>query len=197
MRGFLPDRQIRHRACALKDTVHAIIRDELDEDFEKICEEIKVSRRTRGKCCVTVHLHIYMYTYKWKGQVSVSSEAQTTNLSDFMCDFSFKLLISTDDFSTDDTDGCPGTDFVSWRNQKTFFMHLLTISKGHFVEISSVLAEIGILAIVSKQPVLWFGDVCFNFSPWSYFGELKSSVIWNEPAALSTRCSISKRIFCS
>ncbi|CAJ1062032.1 ATPase family AAA domain-containing protein 2-like isoform X2 [Xyrichtys novacula] len=41
------DRQIRHRACALKDTVHAIIRDELDEDFEKICEEIKVSRSTR------------------------------------------------------------------------------------------------------------------------------------------------------
>uniref|UniRef100_A0A673MXZ7 ATPase family AAA domain-containing protein 2 n=1 Tax=Sinocyclocheilus rhinocerous TaxID=307959 RepID=A0A673MXZ7_9TELE len=31
------DRLIRHRACALKDTVHAIIRDELDEDFEKIC----------------------------------------------------------------------------------------------------------------------------------------------------------------
>uniref|UniRef100_A0A671W9J7 ATPase family AAA domain-containing protein 2 n=1 Tax=Sparus aurata TaxID=8175 RepID=A0A671W9J7_SPAAU len=42
------DRQIRHRACALKDTVHAIIKDELDEDFEKICEEMKVSRSTRG-----------------------------------------------------------------------------------------------------------------------------------------------------
>ncbi|XP_055083792.1 ATPase family AAA domain-containing protein 2-like [Periophthalmus magnuspinnatus] len=47
------DRQIRHRACALKDTVHAIIKDELDEDFEKICEEIKESRRTRG-CASTV-----------------------------------------------------------------------------------------------------------------------------------------------
>lgn len=43
------DRQIRHRACALKDTVHAIIRAELDEDFEKICEELKVSRRARGE----------------------------------------------------------------------------------------------------------------------------------------------------
>uniref|UniRef100_UPI003AACCDE9 ATPase family AAA domain-containing protein 2-like isoform X1 n=1 Tax=Centroberyx gerrardi TaxID=166262 RepID=UPI003AACCDE9 len=42
------DRQIRHRACALKDTVHAIIRDELDEDFEKICEELKESRCKRG-----------------------------------------------------------------------------------------------------------------------------------------------------
>lgn len=46
------DRQIRHRACALKDTVHAIITDELDEDFEKICEEIKESRKTRN--CTTV-----------------------------------------------------------------------------------------------------------------------------------------------
>ncbi|XP_074510873.1 ATPase family AAA domain-containing protein 2 isoform X3 [Sebastes fasciatus] len=46
------DRQIRHRACALKDTVHAIIRDELDEDFEKICEETKASRSTRE--CSTI-----------------------------------------------------------------------------------------------------------------------------------------------
>ncbi|XP_051720603.1 ATPase family AAA domain-containing protein 2-like isoform X2 [Ctenopharyngodon idella] len=42
------DRLIRHRACALKDTVHAIIRDELDEDFEKICAEIRESRSKRG-----------------------------------------------------------------------------------------------------------------------------------------------------
>uniref|UniRef100_A0A8C6KQ86 ATPase family AAA domain-containing protein 2 n=1 Tax=Nothobranchius furzeri TaxID=105023 RepID=A0A8C6KQ86_NOTFU len=42
------DRQIRHRACSLKDTVHAIIREELDEDFEKICEELKESRKRRG-----------------------------------------------------------------------------------------------------------------------------------------------------
>ncbi|XP_051574351.1 ATPase family AAA domain-containing protein 2-like isoform X2 [Myxocyprinus asiaticus] len=42
------DRLIRHQACALKDTVHAIIRDELDEEFEKICTEIKASRTKRG-----------------------------------------------------------------------------------------------------------------------------------------------------
>uniref|UniRef100_A0A8C8DW91 ATPase family AAA domain containing 2 n=1 Tax=Oryzias sinensis TaxID=183150 RepID=A0A8C8DW91_9TELE len=46
------DRQIRHRACALKDTVHAIIQEELDEDFEKICDEIKESRKRRG-CSTT------------------------------------------------------------------------------------------------------------------------------------------------
>jgi len=43
------DRQIRHRACALKDTIHTIIKHELDEDFEKICEEIKESRSKRGE----------------------------------------------------------------------------------------------------------------------------------------------------
>ncbi|KAI4892235.1 hypothetical protein NFI96_028198, partial [Prochilodus magdalenae] len=47
------DRQIRHRACALKDTVHSIVRDELDEDFEKVCEKIRESRNTRGEPHVT------------------------------------------------------------------------------------------------------------------------------------------------
>ncbi|XP_028255391.1 ATPase family AAA domain-containing protein 2-like [Parambassis ranga] len=42
------DRHIRHRACALKDTVRAIIRDELDEEFERACEEIKESRTKRA-----------------------------------------------------------------------------------------------------------------------------------------------------
>ncbi|XP_060937855.1 ATPase family AAA domain-containing protein 2-like [Limanda limanda] len=46
-------RQIRHRACALRVTIHAIISDELNEDFEKICEEIKASRSTRGSPTTT------------------------------------------------------------------------------------------------------------------------------------------------
>ncbi|XP_061144051.1 ATPase family AAA domain-containing protein 2-like isoform X1 [Syngnathus typhle] len=41
-------RQIRHKACALKDTVHAIVRHELDENFERICDQIKHSRSNRG-----------------------------------------------------------------------------------------------------------------------------------------------------
>ncbi|XP_026155950.1 ATPase family AAA domain-containing protein 2-like isoform X3 [Mastacembelus armatus] len=47
------DRHIRHRACALKDTVRAIIRDELDEDFERVCEEIRESRFNRASSCGT------------------------------------------------------------------------------------------------------------------------------------------------
>ncbi|KAM9307742.1 LOW QUALITY PROTEIN: ATPase family AAA domain-containing protein 2 [Gastrophryne carolinensis] len=42
------DRLIRHRACALRDTVYAIIKQELDEEFEKLCEEIQESRKNRG-----------------------------------------------------------------------------------------------------------------------------------------------------
>uniref|UniRef100_A0A3Q1IFZ7 ATPase family AAA domain-containing protein 2 n=1 Tax=Anabas testudineus TaxID=64144 RepID=A0A3Q1IFZ7_ANATE len=50
------DRHIRHRACALKDTVRAIIKDELDEDFERVCEEIKESRINRGETNPVVQL---------------------------------------------------------------------------------------------------------------------------------------------
>ncbi|XP_043339382.1 ATPase family AAA domain-containing protein 2 [Cervus canadensis] len=42
------DRLIRHRACALRDTAYAIIKEELDEDFEQLCEEIQKSRKKRG-----------------------------------------------------------------------------------------------------------------------------------------------------
>uniref|UniRef100_A0A3B5AL28 ATPase family AAA domain-containing protein 2-like n=1 Tax=Stegastes partitus TaxID=144197 RepID=A0A3B5AL28_9TELE len=42
------DRHIRHRAYALKDTIRAIIRDELDEEFERVCEDIRESRIKRA-----------------------------------------------------------------------------------------------------------------------------------------------------
>ncbi|KAM9260177.1 LOW QUALITY PROTEIN: ATPase family AAA domain-containing protein 2-like [Morus bassanus] len=43
------DRLIRHRACALRDTAYAIVREEMDEDFEQSCEEIKDSCKKRGR----------------------------------------------------------------------------------------------------------------------------------------------------
>ena len=45
---FVADRVIRHRACALKDTAYAIIKTELDKEFEKACVEIQESRKRRG-----------------------------------------------------------------------------------------------------------------------------------------------------
>lgn len=43
------DKVIRHRACSLKDTAHAIFASELDPEFDRMCEEIKEARRKRGK----------------------------------------------------------------------------------------------------------------------------------------------------
>ncbi|XP_026114018.1 ATPase family AAA domain-containing protein 2B-like isoform X1 [Carassius auratus] len=42
------DKIIRHRACSMKDTAHAMIASELDPEFDRMCEEIKESRRKRA-----------------------------------------------------------------------------------------------------------------------------------------------------
>ncbi|NXD18715.1 ATAD2 protein, partial [Nothocercus nigrocapillus] len=42
------DRLIRHKACALRDVAFAIVKEEMDEDLEQLCEEIKESRKKRG-----------------------------------------------------------------------------------------------------------------------------------------------------
>uniref|UniRef100_A0A8C4I3C2 ATPase family AAA domain containing 2B n=1 Tax=Dicentrarchus labrax TaxID=13489 RepID=A0A8C4I3C2_DICLA len=41
------DKVIRHRACSLKDTAHAIFASELDPEFDRMCEEIKEVHRKR------------------------------------------------------------------------------------------------------------------------------------------------------
>ncbi|GAB0181620.1 ATPase family AAA domain-containing protein 2 [Grus japonensis] len=46
------DRLIRHRACTLRDTAYAIVREEIDEDFEQRCEEIQESRKKRESDCI-------------------------------------------------------------------------------------------------------------------------------------------------
>lgn len=46
--GF-PDKVIRHRACSLKDTAHAIFAAELDPEFDRMCEDIKEARKKRGR----------------------------------------------------------------------------------------------------------------------------------------------------
>ncbi|XP_009694253.1 PREDICTED: ATPase family AAA domain-containing protein 2-like, partial [Cariama cristata] len=50
------DRLIRHRACALRDTAYAIVREEMDEDFEQRCKEIQDSRKERG--CSSSNYHV-------------------------------------------------------------------------------------------------------------------------------------------
>ncbi|XP_075717149.1 ATPase family AAA domain-containing protein 2B isoform X2 [Rhinoderma darwinii] len=51
------DKIIRHRACALKDTAHAIIAAELDHEFNKLCEEIKEARTKRGLSVTTEQIN--------------------------------------------------------------------------------------------------------------------------------------------
>ncbi|KAL6100257.1 atad2 [Pungitius sinensis] len=47
------DRHIRHQACALRDALRSIIRAELNEGFQRACEEIRASRKQRASCCCT------------------------------------------------------------------------------------------------------------------------------------------------
>lgn len=41
------DKQIRHRACSLRDYAYALIKNEMDSDFEDKCQDISVQRRKR------------------------------------------------------------------------------------------------------------------------------------------------------
>ncbi|XP_051909152.1 ATPase family AAA domain-containing protein 2B isoform X3 [Hippocampus zosterae] len=43
------DKVIRHRACSLKDTAHAIFASELDPEFDRMCEDIKEARRKKDQ----------------------------------------------------------------------------------------------------------------------------------------------------
>ncbi|BFZ16691.1 hypothetical protein BsWGS_19731 [Bradybaena similaris] len=64
------DRIIRHRACALKDTAYAIIKTDLDKDFEKSCIDIEESRQRRDHKSTTVPNFYYT---KPNGQLSCKS----------------------------------------------------------------------------------------------------------------------------
>lgn len=43
------DKNIRHRACALRDAAYALVDTELDWEFEKICQDILQAKRDRGE----------------------------------------------------------------------------------------------------------------------------------------------------
>uniref|UniRef100_A0ABM5GL25 ATPase family AAA domain-containing protein 2B isoform X2 n=1 Tax=Pogona vitticeps TaxID=103695 RepID=A0ABM5GL25_9SAUR len=53
------DKIIRHRACTLKDTAHAIIAAELDPEFNKMCEEIKEARKKRGLLVTSEQINLH------------------------------------------------------------------------------------------------------------------------------------------
>lgn len=59
------DKQIRHRACALKDFAHALIEAEMDSDFEQTCQEISKARKERGNLdnshCIQFRFKIVLF----------------------------------------------------------------------------------------------------------------------------------------
>lgn len=55
------DKQIRHRACSLRDYAYTLIKNEMDSDFEEKCQEISKKRRER-KACITKYLPPYIIT---------------------------------------------------------------------------------------------------------------------------------------
>ncbi|XP_078255428.1 ATPase family AAA domain-containing protein 2B isoform X3 [Rhinoraja longicauda] len=74
------DRIIRHRACTLKDTAHAMIAAELDPEFNILCEDIKESRKKRNVATATNQTN---HSSEAKRDVAQDSsrnlEASTTN----------------------------------------------------------------------------------------------------------------------
>ncbi|XP_044524933.1 ATPase family AAA domain-containing protein 2 [Gracilinanus agilis] len=67
------DRLIRHRACTLRDTAYAIIKEELDEDFEHLCEEIQESRKKRG-CSSSKYAPSYYHVMPKQSTTSVDGK---------------------------------------------------------------------------------------------------------------------------
>lgn len=67
------DRLIRHRACALRDTAYAIIKEELDEDFEKLCEEIQEYRKKRG-CSSSKYVPSYYHVMPKQNSTSAGDK---------------------------------------------------------------------------------------------------------------------------
>ncbi|KAF7283951.1 hypothetical protein GWI33_022776 [Rhynchophorus ferrugineus] len=55
------DKQIRHRACSLRDYAYTLIKTEMDSDFEDKCQDIKVKRKKRN-ACTSKYLPPYIIT---------------------------------------------------------------------------------------------------------------------------------------
>lgn len=98
------DRAIRHRACALRDTAEALLKAELDPDFEKICQEITQSRKRRGLNISSVLIFtLYFTDIKYNISLTVVCFLKSINIfliaiykrSKFSCGFHLFIFMST------------------------------------------------------------------------------------------------------
>ncbi|KRT86288.1 hypothetical protein AMK59_2173 [Oryctes borbonicus] len=60
------DKQIRHRACSLRDYAFTLIKNEMDSDFEDKCQDISKKRKER-KASVTQYLPPFLQTMEYAG----------------------------------------------------------------------------------------------------------------------------------
>lgn len=71
------DKQIRHRACSLRDYAHTLIKNEMDSDFEDRCQSIAKKRIDR-KASVTQYLPAYITTADMPGLKVPESTGQVS-----------------------------------------------------------------------------------------------------------------------
>lgn len=72
------DKQIRHRACSLRDYAYTLIKTEMDTDFEEKCMAISRKRRER-KHCPTKYLPPYIYTPELLNEALPNGEDEENN----------------------------------------------------------------------------------------------------------------------
>ncbi|XP_057664166.1 ATPase family AAA domain-containing protein 2-like isoform X2 [Diorhabda carinulata] len=72
------DKQIRHRACSLRDYAYTLIKTEMDTDFEEKCIAISRKRRER-KHCPTKYLPPYIYTPELLNETLPNGENEEEN----------------------------------------------------------------------------------------------------------------------
>jgi hypothetical protein len=78
------DKQIRHRACSLRDYAYTLIKNEMDSDFEDKCQDISLKRQIR-KASVQKYLPAYIQTpdhfFDGKPVEKTQEEPEETNLA--------------------------------------------------------------------------------------------------------------------
>ncbi|XP_063905378.1 ATPase family AAA domain-containing protein 2-like [Zophobas morio] len=68
------DKQIRHRACSLRDYAYTLIKNEMDSDFEDKCQDISCKRQVR-KASVQKYLPAYIQTPETLNLAQETAEA--------------------------------------------------------------------------------------------------------------------------
>lgn len=87
------DKQIRHRACSLRDHSYTLIKNEMDSDFEDRCREIVTKRQAR-KCVTSAYLPAYIQTTENLSVISLEQSVDNTTMNDTRDDSKLDMDLS-------------------------------------------------------------------------------------------------------